>query len=99
MSQLTKALLSGMRKRLITVSLSLFHSGSILTPSFISTVRHLIVDLVGNHDPNNKHGPVSPSEISVISPFREQVWKIRLALRAVGLSNVGLSYALLLAEY
>lgn len=34
------------------------------------------------------HGEVKPSEISVISPFREQVWKIRQALRQVGLGEV-----------
>lgn len=31
---------------------------------------------------------VKPSEISIISPFREQVWKIRIALRRLGLGNV-----------
>lgn len=34
------------------------------------------------------HGNVHPSEISVISPFREQVWRIRLALRAADFYDV-----------
>ncbi|GAA98489.1 hypothetical protein E5Q_05175 [Mixia osmundae IAM 14324] len=33
-------------------------------------------------------GRLQPSEISVISPFREQVWRVRLALRSRGLSQV-----------
>jgi superfamily I DNA and/or RNA helicase len=32
--------------------------------------------------------PLHPSQISVITPFREQVWRIRLALRAVDLHEV-----------
>lgn len=31
---------------------------------------------------------LKPAEISVISPFREQVWSIRVALRAMGLGAV-----------
>ncbi|SGY48952.1 BQ5605_C001g00719 [Microbotryum silenes-dioicae] len=39
-------------------------------------------------DANSDHGPVHAREISVISPYREQVWKIRLALRSLGLHDV-----------
>ncbi|GAA5835798.1 hypothetical protein JCM11251_007429 [Rhodosporidiobolus azoricus] len=57
----------------------------------VNVVKQLIVDLVRppRDDPTRqKHGVVSPKEISVISPFREQVWRIRLALRQIGLGEV-----------
>ncbi|GAA5969919.1 hypothetical protein JCM11641_008085 [Rhodosporidiobolus odoratus] len=57
----------------------------------VQTVQRLILDLVRppQNDPvKTRHGRVAPKEISVISPFREQVWRIRLALRAVGLGEV-----------
>jgi hypothetical protein len=38
--------------------------------------------------PNNGQSIVKPTEIAVISPFREQVWRLRVALRAVGLGDV-----------
>lgn len=31
---------------------------------------------------------LKPSQISIITPFREQVWVIRLALRKIGLSDI-----------
>ncbi|PWN22472.1 hypothetical protein BCV69DRAFT_235814, partial [Microstroma glucosiphilum] len=37
---------------------------------------------------NNGQCIVKPSEIAVISPFREQVWRLRVALRAAGLGDV-----------
>lgn len=38
--------------------------------------------------PPDKRPSLIPSEISIISPFREQVWKIRVALRTMGLGDV-----------
>lgn len=38
--------------------------------------------------PQNGEPIVKPSEIAVISPFREQVWRLRVALRAAGLGDV-----------
>lgn len=38
--------------------------------------------------PDQPHGPVQPSEISVIAPFREQVWRARTMLRSLGLDAV-----------
>ncbi|GAA5858396.1 hypothetical protein JCM1840_001183 [Sporobolomyces johnsonii] len=53
----------------------------------VAVVRELILDLVGASG-RASHGRIEPREISVISPFREQVWRVRLALRAVGLGEV-----------
>ena len=39
-------------------------------------------------EPDQPHGPVAPSEISVIAPFREQVWRARTLLRGRGLDQV-----------
>lgn len=52
----------------------------------IATVVQHVVRLVGEGTP---HGTLRAKEISVISPFREQVWRIRLALRGLGLHDVG----------
>ncbi|GAA5852569.1 hypothetical protein JCM8547_002548 [Rhodosporidiobolus lusitaniae] len=56
----------------------------------VAAVRDHVVALVRPPEGEGKapHGVVKPREISVISPFREQVWRIRLALRAVGLGEV-----------
>ncbi|BGP14796.1 hypothetical protein JCM10213v2_002751 [Rhodosporidiobolus nylandii] len=57
----------------------------------VDVVKQLILDLVrppAGDKAKTSHGIVAPREISVISPFREQVWRIRLALRAVGLGEV-----------
>lgn len=40
------------------------------------------------HLPDEYRAGLAPNEISIISPFREQVWKIRTALREVGLGAV-----------
>ncbi|KAK4050123.1 hypothetical protein OIV83_003694 [Microbotryomycetes sp. JL201] len=48
-------------------------------------VTSYILQLVGS---STAHGPLKASEVSVISPFREQVWRIRLALRSMGLHDV-----------
>lgn len=50
----------------------------------VDIVKSLVIELVSD----GSHGPLRPSQISVISPFREQVWRIRLALRKVGLGDV-----------
>lgn len=52
----------------------------------VQLVTSYILGLVGSNTP---HGTLLAREVSVISPFREQVWRIRLALRAVGLHDVG----------
>lgn len=55
----------------------------------VAMVVGLVENLVtGRSKVNAQHGDLRAKEISVISPFREQVWRIRLALRAVGLSDV-----------
>ncbi|GAA5975720.1 hypothetical protein JCM10908_005257 [Rhodotorula pacifica] len=54
----------------------------------VEAVRDHILALVRPPADKAAHGMVSAKEISVISPFREQVWRIRLALRAVGLGEV-----------
>jgi superfamily I DNA and/or RNA helicase len=51
----------------------------------VDIVKSLVIELVSTNGP---HGILLPSQISVISPFREQVWRIRLALRKVGLGDV-----------
>lgn len=51
----------------------------------VTAVTQYVLSLVGSSTP---HGPLHAKEISIISPFREQVWRIRLALRAVGLYEV-----------
>ncbi|KAL8276887.1 hypothetical protein RQP46_010715 [Phenoliferia psychrophenolica] len=35
-----------------------------------------------------RHGPLKEKDISVISPYREQVWRIRLKLRTMGFGGV-----------
>lgn len=52
----------------------------------VQLVTSYVLSLVGN---GTAHGTLHAREVSVISPFREQVWRIRLALRAVGLHDVG----------
>lgn len=42
------------------------------------------------------HGNVRASEISVISPYREQVWRIRLKLRELRLNDVDVGTSVLL---
>lgn len=51
----------------------------------------IVVDLVKSliQDGRQKSfGAVQPGEISIISPMREQVWRIRLALRQLGYGDV-----------
>ncbi|GAA5898780.1 DEAD/DEAH box helicase family protein [Sporobolomyces salmoneus] len=60
---------------------------SFFNPSEINLVVKLIQDLVRDGEERG-HGKVSPKDVSVISPFREQVWRIRLALRKVNLGAV-----------
>ncbi|KAM0751330.1 P-loop containing nucleoside triphosphate hydrolase protein [Meredithblackwellia eburnea MCA 4105] len=52
----------------------------------VDYVIELVTNLVSGGD--GRHGVVKPSEISIISPFREQVWRVRLALRKVHLGEV-----------
>lgn len=54
----------------------------------VDAVVSLILSLVRPPVDQSAHGIVAAKEISVISPFREQVWRIRLALRAVRLGEV-----------
>jgi hypothetical protein len=55
----------------------------------VQAVKEHVVALVRPQGADNERiGVVKPKEISVIAPFREQVWRIRLALRAVGLGEV-----------
>jgi len=61
---------------------------SFYNPSEINLVVQYIQDLVKDGEERG-HGKVRAKEISVISPFREQVWRIRLRLRKLGLGDVG----------
>ncbi|GAA6010473.1 hypothetical protein JCM11491_006955 [Sporobolomyces phaffii] len=66
---------------------------SFFNPSEIERVVALVQDLVrggsgGSEEGQRSHGRVRGKEISVISPFREQVWRIRLALRRASLGDV-----------
>ena len=49
----------------------------------VETVKGLIME-----GEEKGFGSVKPGEISVISPLREQVWRIRLALRSLGYGDV-----------
>lgn len=49
----------------------------------VETVKRLVLD-----GAEKGFGRVLPSEISVISPMREQVWRIRLMLRSLGYGDV-----------
>ncbi|GAA5869299.1 hypothetical protein JCM16303_000420 [Sporobolomyces ruberrimus] len=60
---------------------------SFFNPSEINLVVSLVQDLVKNGKERG-YGVVKAKEISVISPFREQVWRIRLALRKLYLGDV-----------
>ena len=77
--------------------MSFFNAGEIREVT--SIVSGLLGIVAGPGLPASRNGyyfPVAPgtkhhlkaNEISVISPFREQVWKIRVALRAMGLGMV-----------
>ena len=61
---------------------------SFFNPSEINLIVSLIEDLVRDGEERG-HGKVRAKDISVISPFREQVWRIRLALRKARLGDVG----------
>lgn len=54
----------------------------------LERVVDTVTDLIANSPNFAKDAPLRPSEISVISPFREQVWKIRIRLRTLGLGEV-----------
>lgn len=54
----------------------------------IDLVCSMIEDLIKGEE-NGTVYKLKASEISVISPFREQVWRIRLKLRSAGLGDVG----------
>ncbi|GAA5904478.1 hypothetical protein JCM6882_008919 [Rhodosporidiobolus microsporus] len=71
--------------------LEIDEGASFFNDAEVAAVRQMVVDLVRppRDDPSKQaHGAVAPKEISVISPFREQVWRIRLALRQIGLGEV-----------
>lgn len=69
---------------------SFFNSGE------IEEVIRIVVGLLGHQHglggpyafAEDTRPPLTPSGISIISPFREQVWKIRVALRSIGLGDV-----------
>lgn len=54
----------------------------------ISNVVKCVKELLSDSPNFASSAPVKPAEISVISPFREQVWKIRIKLRLLGLGEV-----------
>ncbi|GAA5910926.1 hypothetical protein JCM8208_006689 [Rhodotorula glutinis] len=70
------------------LDLEIDEGASFFNDAEVAQVRAHILALVRPPTDQAQHGTVAPKEISVISPFREQVWRIRLALRAVGLGEV-----------
>ena len=73
--------------------LSYYNSGE------INEVKNIVTGLLGLAGPEPKYifppsayvdlkTALKPPEISIISPFREQVWQIRVALRTMGLGSV-----------
>jgi hypothetical protein len=65
----------------------------------INEVKNIVTGLLGIAGPEPKYifpptahvdlkMALKPPDISVISPFREQVWQIRVALRTMGLGAV-----------
>lgn len=62
----------------------------------IEEVTRIVVGLLGQRQKGDgeyafeqgERPALAPSEISIISPFREQVWKMRVALRLIGLGGV-----------
>jgi superfamily I DNA and/or RNA helicase len=54
----------------------------------IDRVVSIVQELVKDSVHFAKEAPVKPADISIISPFREQVWKIRIRLRLLGLGEV-----------
>lgn len=54
----------------------------------MENVIHCVTDLVRGSSDFAVKIPIKPTDISIISPFREQVWKIRVALRLLGLGEV-----------
>ncbi|GAA6057525.1 hypothetical protein JCM3770_000567 [Rhodotorula araucariae] len=68
--------------------LEIDEGASFFNDAEVAHVRSLILALVRPPQDKAQHGTVQPKEISVISPFREQVWRIRLALRSTGLGEV-----------
>lgn len=70
------------------LDLEIDEGASFFNDAEVAQVRAHILALVRPPVDQAQHGTVAPKEISVISPFREQVWRIRLALRAVGLGEV-----------
>jgi superfamily I DNA and/or RNA helicase len=69
--------------------LSFFNEGE------ITEIVAIIKGLLGMSTPDTPYflreqfrGALAPNEISVISPFREQVWKIRASLRNIALGAV-----------
>ena len=59
---------------------------NVLFPAQIDNVVEVCRDLVNSA--SLAPGTVAPKDIGVIAAFRQQVLKLRLALRAAGLSNV-----------
>ena len=53
----------------------------------VKTVIDIVKGLITKGDEKG-FGRVKPGEISIISPFREQVWRIRIALRSLGYGDV-----------
>lgn len=68
---------------------------SFYNPGEISEIISIVSGLLGRSGsgppyllPSEYQGKLTPDEISVISPFREQVWRVRQALRMLGLGAV-----------
>lgn len=71
----------------LTIRTSLSPLSSYLTNS-TTAVTKIVSDLIKWKGPDGTMKPLKPSEISIISPYREQVWKIRSSFRKLGLGSV-----------
>ena len=71
-----------------------YHDVGWFNAAEIEAVVAVVTDLVLSN--NATHGSVVPRDIAVISPFREQIWRIRIALRKLdfGEANVGTEFDL-----
>ncbi|KAF5336688.1 hypothetical protein D9758_015674 [Tetrapyrgos nigripes] len=70
----------------LDVVLSLMSRATWFNPGEIASVVDIILSMMKNAD---KCSPVlTPAQIGVMAPWREQVWKMREALRKVGLGAV-----------
>lgn len=68
----------------MTADLVCIHSD----PKEAERVVDLVQNLTGTGTYKGQKVWVQPVEIAIISPFREQIWRLRKSLRAVGLSKV-----------